>query len=221
MRYFLNSLNSFRCLRFSFFNRFLAVGVKVCVLSSLCADVHSEAVQAALAKHKEEKMALPMPTKRRSTYVQSPIEARTPPGKIQGSCTPTLKTEDEFLKWSVPFCFSRLVLRFWRWDVRTQTVFSCRPPTSGQHQLAEPGLLDQPLRPGLLYVLLCLVHAVARGSQASEPAAASVQAAVPTSVPASGAEPHRSRRRHAGSQSHRWDGVFWKHLCTPSVVFCL
>uniref|UniRef100_A0A671XV01 Disco-interacting protein 2 homolog B-A-like n=1 Tax=Sparus aurata TaxID=8175 RepID=A0A671XV01_SPAAU len=43
-------------------------------------DIHTEAVQAALAKHKEEKMALPMPTKRRSTYVQSPIETRTPPG---------------------------------------------------------------------------------------------------------------------------------------------
>ena len=46
------------------------------------ADIHTEAVQAALAKHKEEKMALPMPTKRRSTYVQSPIETRTPPGTV-------------------------------------------------------------------------------------------------------------------------------------------
>lgn len=45
------------------------------------ADIHTEAVQAALAKHKEEKMALPMPTKRRSTYVPSPIETRTPPGR--------------------------------------------------------------------------------------------------------------------------------------------
>lgn len=45
-------------------------------------DIHTEAVQAALAKHKEEKMALPMPTKRRSTYVQSPIDNCTPPGKI-------------------------------------------------------------------------------------------------------------------------------------------
>ncbi|CAB1336770.1 unnamed protein product, partial [Coregonus sp. 'balchen'] len=35
-------------------------------------DIHTEAVQAALAKHKEEKMALPMPTKRRSAFVQSP-----------------------------------------------------------------------------------------------------------------------------------------------------
>lgn len=48
---------------------------------SVIADIHTEAVQAALAKHKEEKMALPMPTKRRSTYVPSPIETRTPPGR--------------------------------------------------------------------------------------------------------------------------------------------
>uniref|UniRef100_A0AAQ4S9D9 Disco-interacting protein 2 homolog Bb n=1 Tax=Gasterosteus aculeatus aculeatus TaxID=481459 RepID=A0AAQ4S9D9_GASAC len=47
--------------------------------------IHSEAVQAALAKHKEEKMALPMPTKRRSTYVPSPIETRTPPDSSSGS----------------------------------------------------------------------------------------------------------------------------------------
>lgn len=47
----------------------------------LFTDIHTEAVQAALAKHKEEKMALPMPTKRRSTYVPSPIETRTPPGR--------------------------------------------------------------------------------------------------------------------------------------------
>uniref|UniRef100_A0A8C7MJX5 Disco-interacting protein 2 homolog Bb n=1 Tax=Oncorhynchus kisutch TaxID=8019 RepID=A0A8C7MJX5_ONCKI len=43
-------------------------------------DIHTETVQAALAKHKEEKMALPMPTKRRSTYVQSPVMNCTPPG---------------------------------------------------------------------------------------------------------------------------------------------
>ncbi|TKS71574.1 Disco-interacting protein 2 -like protein B-A [Collichthys lucidus] len=48
-------------------------------------DIHTEAVQAALAKHKEEKMALPMPTKRRSTYVQSPMETRTPPDSSSGS----------------------------------------------------------------------------------------------------------------------------------------
>uniref|UniRef100_A0A8C8JV93 DMAP1-binding domain-containing protein n=1 Tax=Oncorhynchus tshawytscha TaxID=74940 RepID=A0A8C8JV93_ONCTS len=42
-------------------------------------DIHTEAVQAALAKHKEEKMALPMPTKRRSAFVQSPVDNCTPP----------------------------------------------------------------------------------------------------------------------------------------------
>uniref|UniRef100_A0A3B3BPL1 DMAP1-binding domain-containing protein n=1 Tax=Oryzias melastigma TaxID=30732 RepID=A0A3B3BPL1_ORYME len=48
-------------------------------------DIHSEAVQAALAQHKEEKMALPMPTKRRSTYVPSPIDTRTPPDSSSAS----------------------------------------------------------------------------------------------------------------------------------------
>ncbi|KAF0035023.1 hypothetical protein F2P81_012781 [Scophthalmus maximus] len=51
-------------------------------------DIHTEAVQAALAKHKEEKMALPMPTKRRSTYVQSPINTRTPPAPSENSHPP-------------------------------------------------------------------------------------------------------------------------------------
>ncbi|XP_051780981.1 disco-interacting protein 2 homolog B-A isoform X2 [Erpetoichthys calabaricus] len=48
-------------------------------------DIHTEAVQAALAKHKEQKMALPMPTKRRSTFVQSPIDACTPPDTSSAS----------------------------------------------------------------------------------------------------------------------------------------
>uniref|UniRef100_A0A8C8HUW2 DMAP1-binding domain-containing protein n=1 Tax=Oncorhynchus tshawytscha TaxID=74940 RepID=A0A8C8HUW2_ONCTS len=48
-------------------------------------DIHTETVQAALAKHKEEKMALPMPTKRRSTYVQSPVMNCTPPDSSSGS----------------------------------------------------------------------------------------------------------------------------------------
>lgn len=43
-------------------------------------DVHTEAVQAALAKHKERKMAVPMPSKRRSLVVQSSMDAYTPPG---------------------------------------------------------------------------------------------------------------------------------------------
>ncbi|XP_037344135.2 disco-interacting protein 2 homolog A isoform X8 [Pungitius pungitius] len=41
-------------------------------------DLHTEAVQAALAKYKERKM--PMPSKRRSVLVQSSVEACTPPG---------------------------------------------------------------------------------------------------------------------------------------------
>ncbi|XP_054028555.1 disco-interacting protein 2 homolog A isoform X5 [Dryobates pubescens] len=40
-------------------------------------DVHTEAVQAALAKYKERKM--PMPSKRRSVLVQSSVETYTPP----------------------------------------------------------------------------------------------------------------------------------------------
>lgn len=44
-------------------------------------DVHTEAVQAALAKHKERKMAVPMPSKRRSLVVQSSMDAYTPPGR--------------------------------------------------------------------------------------------------------------------------------------------
>uniref|UniRef100_A0A8C9U2F7 Disco interacting C n=1 Tax=Scleropages formosus TaxID=113540 RepID=A0A8C9U2F7_SCLFO len=49
-------------------------------------DVHTEAVQAALAKHKERKMAVPMPSKRRSLVVQTSMDAYTPPGK---QCTTT------------------------------------------------------------------------------------------------------------------------------------
>uniref|UniRef100_A0A8D0AXC5 Disco-interacting protein 2 homolog Bb n=1 Tax=Sander lucioperca TaxID=283035 RepID=A0A8D0AXC5_SANLU len=63
----------------------VAIPNSTCVLFSVYADIHSEAVQAALAKHKEEKMALPMPTKRRSTYVQSPVVTRTPPDSSSGS----------------------------------------------------------------------------------------------------------------------------------------
>uniref|UniRef100_A0A4W5QNB0 Disco-interacting protein 2 homolog Ba n=1 Tax=Hucho hucho TaxID=62062 RepID=A0A4W5QNB0_9TELE len=48
-------------------------------------DIHTEAVQAALAKHKEEKMALPMPTKRRSAFVQSPVDNCTPPDTSSAS----------------------------------------------------------------------------------------------------------------------------------------
>ncbi|MGH0120700.1 UNVERIFIED_CONTAM: hypothetical protein FKN15_031629 [Acipenser sinensis] len=46
-------------------------------------DVHTEAVQAALAKYKERKM--PMPSKRRSVLVQSSMEACTPPDTSSAS----------------------------------------------------------------------------------------------------------------------------------------
>lgn len=54
-------------------------------------DVHTEAVQAALAKHKERKMAVPMPSKRRSLVVQTSMDAYTPPGEphpssLQADC---------------------------------------------------------------------------------------------------------------------------------------
>ncbi|XP_035285754.1 LOW QUALITY PROTEIN: disco-interacting protein 2 homolog C-like [Anguilla anguilla] len=61
-------------------------------------DVHTEAVQAALAKQKERKMAVPMPSKRRSLVVQTSMDAYTPPdtssgsegeGSMQGEGTPT------------------------------------------------------------------------------------------------------------------------------------
>uniref|UniRef100_A0A3B5ADE5 Disco-interacting protein 2 homolog C-like n=1 Tax=Stegastes partitus TaxID=144197 RepID=A0A3B5ADE5_9TELE len=54
---------------------------------TLCAsaDVHTEAVQAALAKHKERKMAVPMPSKRRSLVVQTSMDAYTPPDTSSGS----------------------------------------------------------------------------------------------------------------------------------------
>ncbi|XP_065390751.1 uncharacterized protein isoform X5 [Macaca fascicularis] len=50
------------------------------VILNIDRDVHTEAVQAALAKHKEWKMAVPMPSKRRSLVVQTSMDAYTPPG---------------------------------------------------------------------------------------------------------------------------------------------
>lgn len=48
---------------------------------SLClSDVHTEAVQAVLARHVERKVAVPMPSKRRSLVVQTSMDAYTPPG---------------------------------------------------------------------------------------------------------------------------------------------
>ncbi|XP_070946322.1 disco-interacting protein 2 homolog C-like isoform X2 [Macaca nemestrina] len=48
-------------------------------------DVHTEAVQAALARHKERKMAVPVPSKRRSLVVQTSMDAYTPPDTSSGS----------------------------------------------------------------------------------------------------------------------------------------
>ncbi|XP_010793918.1 disco-interacting protein 2 homolog C-like [Notothenia coriiceps] len=42
-------------------------------------DVHTEAVQAVLARHVERKVAVPMPSKRRSLVVQTSMDAYTPP----------------------------------------------------------------------------------------------------------------------------------------------
>ncbi|XP_027404244.1 disco-interacting protein 2 homolog A isoform X5 [Bos indicus x Bos taurus] len=49
----------------------------------LIQDVHTEAVQAALAKHKERKM--PMPSKRRSVLTHASVEAYTPPDTSSAS----------------------------------------------------------------------------------------------------------------------------------------
>uniref|UniRef100_H3CMA8 Disco interacting C n=1 Tax=Tetraodon nigroviridis TaxID=99883 RepID=H3CMA8_TETNG len=57
-------------------------------------DVHTEAVQAALAKHKERKMAVPMPSKRRSLVVQSSMDAYTPPGTTAGHQSGTLSSQE-------------------------------------------------------------------------------------------------------------------------------
>lgn len=77
-------------------------------------DVHTEAVQAALAKHKERKMAVPMPSKRRSLVVQTSMDAYTPPGMDEntalvcsqrGHRTPQLSEtsakRDEYYTWKV------------------------------------------------------------------------------------------------------------------------
>lgn len=43
-------------------------------------DVHSEAVQAALERHSERKMAVLLPSKRRSLIGQTSMDTYTPPG---------------------------------------------------------------------------------------------------------------------------------------------
>uniref|UniRef100_A0A8C7NHB4 DMAP1-binding domain-containing protein n=1 Tax=Oncorhynchus mykiss TaxID=8022 RepID=A0A8C7NHB4_ONCMY len=47
--------------------------------------VHSEAVQAVLARHVESNVAVPMPSKRRSLVVQTSMDAYTPPDSSSGS----------------------------------------------------------------------------------------------------------------------------------------
>ncbi|PWA18107.1 hypothetical protein CCH79_00003944 [Gambusia affinis] len=55
--------------------------------------VHTEAVQAVLARHVERKMAVPMPSKRRSLVVQTSMDAYTPPGD-SAHTKPALTTPD-------------------------------------------------------------------------------------------------------------------------------
>lgn len=66
-----------------YFLGFISVNDKALfiIFYSAVVDVHTEAVQAALAKHKERKMAVPMPSKRRSLVVQTSMDAYTPPGQ--------------------------------------------------------------------------------------------------------------------------------------------
>ena len=57
--------------------------------------MHTEAVQAALAKYKERKM--PMPSKRRSVLVQSSVEACTPPGETSVPENPAVRPRARFI----------------------------------------------------------------------------------------------------------------------------
>lgn len=61
-------------------------------LSLSLSDVHTEAVQAVLARHVERKVAVPMPSKRRSLVVQTSMDAYTPPGDETHTQTHTLQT---------------------------------------------------------------------------------------------------------------------------------
>ncbi|KAF7645571.1 hypothetical protein LDENG_00201790 [Lucifuga dentata] len=57
-------------------------------------DVHTEAVQAVLARHVERKVAVPMPSKRRSLVVQTSMDAYTPPG-LSPLCSDSSSGSDE------------------------------------------------------------------------------------------------------------------------------
>lgn len=152
-------------------------------------------------------MALPMPTKRRSTYVPSPIDTRTPPGQTVKPRLCAGAPQDSLHALLSPF---RLLVGVRGRVGGAEAVLGGRSLVSGQSQPTEPRILVEPLRPGLLHLLLGLLHAVPRRGQAaaSEPGAAAVQAAVPASVPAAvpGAEPRRRRRRrdrHDGPEPNR------------------
>lgn len=123
-------------------------------------------MQAALAKHKEEKMALPMPTKRRSAFVQSPIDTCTPPGKrfltlsgqlskwfpIRNPLMPCLRRSNKIITVSLSF---RHIFCIRGWGLTAQKGSS---QCSASPEPAEPRLLDQPLRPKLLHFLVCFLH---------------------------------------------------------------
>uniref|UniRef100_A0A7N8XRY9 Disco interacting C n=1 Tax=Mastacembelus armatus TaxID=205130 RepID=A0A7N8XRY9_9TELE len=72
------SKRSFGCVMIVFF--VITLNENDSLKTAVSPDVHTEAVQAALAKHKERKMAVPMPSKRRSLVVQTSMDAYTPPG---------------------------------------------------------------------------------------------------------------------------------------------
>uniref|UniRef100_A0A8C4PYZ0 DMAP1-binding domain-containing protein n=1 Tax=Eptatretus burgeri TaxID=7764 RepID=A0A8C4PYZ0_EPTBU len=71
-------------------------------------DVHTEAVQAALAKHKEKKMAMPMPSKRRSFAVHAAVDTCTPPETSSAS-----EDENSLRRRSKGQCFTGLSLEQW------------------------------------------------------------------------------------------------------------
>lgn len=58
-----------------------------CHCHSFYVDVHTEAVQAALAKYKERKV--PLPSKRRSVLAHPSVETCTPPGTVAAPGGPT------------------------------------------------------------------------------------------------------------------------------------
>ncbi|XP_062313308.1 disco-interacting protein 2 homolog A isoform X7 [Osmerus eperlanus] len=75
-------------------------------------DLHTEAVQAALAKYKERKM--PMPSKRRSVLVQSSVEACTPPDTSSASEDEgSLRRQGRLHTTSTPYQGSHSTVEHW------------------------------------------------------------------------------------------------------------